>query len=73
MSYLTRCNHCSLKDIRHRAKQDGMKVTLFKGVDFGLGGGVRCFVHPPDVKPVNEDESPYSVAWFMALPDRCEC
>jgi len=69
MSDLTPTNKESLQGIRARAKASGMKVTLQPGENFGLGCGVDCFVHPPDISKdelkLNRDK--YFKAWFMEL------
>lgn len=69
MSDLTPTNKQSLEWIKSDAKKTGMKVTLRPGENFGLGCGVDCFVHPPNVSKdelkLNRDK--YFKAWFMEL------
>lgn len=69
MSDLTPTNRETLQCIRSEAKESKMKVTLLPGKNFGLGCGVDCFVHPPNVSKselkLNHDK--YFKAWFMEL------
>ena len=69
MSDLTPTNKETLCGIRANAKRKNMKVTLLMGENFGLGCGVDCFVHPPDISEselkLNRDK--YFAAWFMKL------
>lgn len=62
------CNFCSLREIKKRARKEKQRVTTFP-----WKGGIECYVHPWEVEPVKEDESPYFTAWFMRLPDHCVC
>ncbi len=62
------CNFCTFRDIRKRAKKRKLAITTYP-----FDGGVQLLVHPPDVTPVRETESPYFAAWFMELPARCAC
>ena len=73
---MSTCNYCSLKSIRKRAKEEGMKVTLVNA-NWGMGGKT-VYVHPPEVNAREiEDGSPehekYFTAWFMEVPKTCEC
>lgn len=69
MSDLTPTNKETLQGIRSSAKGKNMKVTLLPGENFGLGRGVDCFVHPPDVSEdeLKIDREKYFAAWFMEL------
>jgi len=61
MSEITRCNYCSLREIKKRAKVKGEKVRIKNAKDFGLGKGKDVFVN--DKK----------VAWFAELTNHCVC
>lgn len=63
MSELTRCNYCTLEDIKRRAKKDGEVVTTRPA----KGGGVEVATHKP-----GEEPKEFGV-WFMVLPDHCCC
>ena len=52
MSELTRCNYCSLKDIRARAEKSSRTVTVL----LGSRGGTDVFVHPSNVVIDGVDE-----------------
>lgn len=63
MSELTRCNYCTLRDIKRNAKIHGEVVTVRPA----KGGGIEVATHKPD-----EDPDSFSV-WFMELTDHCVC
>lgn len=72
MSELTKCNYCSIKEIRERAKRKGWKVTTNKG----WNNGVNVYVHPKGIKfsELSDDEKyNHRVCWFQRLPDHCCC
>ncbi|NVM22877.1 MAG: hypothetical protein HWN68_13980 [Desulfobacterales bacterium] len=78
MSELTKCNYCSLQDIRRRAKERGEKVTVLHNSKWWYGKGCNVYVHPKDIDLPNIKEDSklhdrYSVAWFAELPDHCCC
>jgi hypothetical protein len=81
MSELTRCNYCSLREIKAQARKEKKKVTLLPGRTFGQhqGGGIRgidVYVHPAkiDVKKLRPDQrEKYWDRWFWELSDRCVC
>lgn len=78
MSSLTSCNRCSLNAIRHKAKEDGLKVTKLEDSEWGMGG-VNIYVHPHDIsiKDLSGGEDgereQFRVAWFMEISKGCCC
>jgi len=75
MSELTSCNYCTLKGIRERAKENGLKVTLLIDNWFdGHPSGTSVYVHPKDVKIVDKKaRKKYFKAWLMEIPNKCCC
>lgn len=74
MSELTPCNHCSLENIRYRAKKKGWNVTI----KLDRYGWTDVYVHPPSVTDFpdhgHDDEwSQYQVASMMKITDHCVC
>ena len=81
MSDLTRCNYCTLQNIKRRAKEEGNKVILKPG----WRGGTDVYVVPKGVAIPKEVKSgtdkeegdefhkKYCVAWFMELTSHCAC
>lgn len=65
MSELTRCNYCTLKDIKRKAKKEGKKVIVKRGKhnfeDSFMGPGIDVFI---------DDKK---TAWFMELTNHCVC
>lgn len=59
MSELTTCNHCTLKEIRRRAKKAGRKVKLGKDE------------HGWITVTVGDDAEP--CAYFLELTSECVC
>ncbi len=78
MSELTQCNFCRVRDIKRRAKKDGMKVTLMQDCNWGLEG-TNIYVHPPEVnvrKMEGGEDGPrskYRVGWAMSIGSSCSC
>lgn len=70
---MSRCNFCTLRLMRRRAKQDGEVVTLVRRVAanvWGGGGWIDAFVHCPDVRII---EHKHFAASFLELPEKCVC
>jgi hypothetical protein len=85
MGGLTRCNYCTLKEIKRNAEKAGSTVHLRPS---GFMGGTDVFVVPEGEKlPEKEDMvqpcdeypngndyySKYQRAWLMDIPDHCAC
>lgn len=58
MSELTRCNYCSLRDMKERAKKRGVTVIVSR-----VDGWTTA--------RYSDEEEP--AAYFLALSERCEC
>lgn len=72
MSELTRCNYCSLKELR-RNKPKGSRIHLRVS---SFMGGVDVFVVPQGEKLDKrspDDGGGHWRRWFMELGDRCGC
>lgn len=75
---MNRCNYCTLKFIRNRAKDAELKVTILRDAEWGMGG-VNVYVHPEgvDIKALPDGEdgkrAKYRKAWFMELSTSCAC
>lgn len=73
MSELTPCNHCSLENIRYRAKKKGFIVTL----KLDNHGWTSVYVHPPNAKLSESSDHgnwpEYQAASMMAITDHCVC
>jgi len=63
MSELTRCNHCSLEDIKRRAKLRKAQVTLKATNDKDLPGWIAVWCSDRKVP----------VSYFLELPTECAC
>lgn len=62
MSELTRCNWCSLREMRAKAKRRGARVIVENGTgDF------------TDWKVVSYSDRELPSAYFMELSDHCVC
>jgi hypothetical protein len=78
MSELTRCNYCSLEQIKRDAKAEGKSVTVLSDAKWGMGG-LNVYVHPKtvDVRALKGGEDgerkKYHVSWFMKLSSSCAC
>ena len=80
MSELTQCNFCSLKEIKRRAKKEGLRVTKLRNNKYG---GIDIFVIPKDIaitpildslkQPASLEHKKYFQAWFMKLTSHCVC
>jgi len=70
MSELTRCDHCSLEQIKYRARMEGRIITLRPG-----GIGTNVFAHFPAtiIPPDATTEHPNFVASMMSIGKRCGC
>ncbi len=68
---MSQCNYCCLRAIKQRAKARGMQVTV-KSDDFDMGG-LSAYAHPPDQEPDTSENSTDRLAWFMELPEQCQC
>lgn len=73
------CNKCLFNIIKERALKNGKAVLKMKSKFLG---GTDVFVHPSNIDitklpGLNEADHPnrnkYFVAWFMKIPERCEC
>ena len=76
MSELTRCNYCSLQNIKRRAKEQGARVYV-RPSKF-MGGGYDIFVVSAGDKldaSVDKDGNCgwQWVSWMMEIPDHCVC
>jgi len=71
MSELTRCNYCTLADIKRRAKEGNKRVIQ----KWSKPGGVDVYVLPKDRKKYQHEEPPEAskVAWLAALTSHCVC
>ena len=78
MGELTRCNFCSLKDIRKRAKEKGGKISILNDARWGMGGK-NVYRHPEGINirnlPGGEDgeRAKYRIAWMGEIPNSCQC
>lgn len=77
---MTKCNFCSIKSIRARAKANGEKVTTRRDPAGTFLGGTTVLVHPKSVtarearKAVDKSgEAKYFAAWLGELPSACVC
>jgi len=86
MSELTKCNFCSLREIRAQAKHDKKQVSIMRGRRFAMGGrlmparmrGYDVYVHPLWLDLRTEEwtyskRQRYWVCWFWELSDHCVC
>jgi hypothetical protein len=77
MSEQTRCNWCSLQEVKRRAKHDNMKVTLMTGTKYKtLPNGIDVYVHPRSINVRTLSRTMrkrYWSRWFMELSDHCVC
>ena len=73
MSELTPCNHCTLCDIKRRAREDGKLVVLKAHPEEGSPSGQDVFVSPGETKYSERFRKEYWTAWFMELTDHCVC
>ena len=82
MSELTKCNFCTLKDIKRRAKENGMRVTVLADAAWmpdGMPKGVNVYVHPKDIKIVeleggeDGERKNYRKSWMMGISKECCC
>ena len=64
MSSLTRCNHCSLEDMKRRAKARGVEVIVGRE---RLGNQKEAWY---TARYSDQDEP---CAWFMQLTVGCAC
>jgi hypothetical protein len=62
MSERTRCNFCTLQDIKRREEKDGAQVII---------RGNQGMLQPVVVYPDNSEKK--IGAWFMELTDYCCC
>ena len=78
MSELTRCNFCSLEQIKREAKKKGQRVTVLPDARWGMGG-VNVYVHPKHVNVrvmeggEDGERRSYHVSWMMQLTAHCCC
>lgn len=70
MSELTRCNHCTLRDIEAHAKQTGRLVTLLPNTGPPSMKGTTVLVHGADEAP---DEKLHWAAWLWVITEACAC
>ena len=72
MSELTRCNYCTLQDMKLVAKQTGRVVTVRPSkrdqLDLLYPDSKDIFIHPPDKQPEG-----WWAAWLAEIPDHCVC
>jgi hypothetical protein len=82
MSELTRCNFCSLADIKRRAKQDGMRIVSLAAVrkDKYFLGGTDVFRFPASLMTKNqfmrlthEEQQRWWICWQWEISDHCVC
>jgi len=65
---MSECNFCSLKMIKARCPT-GHRVRVVPAKDSGLGGfNVYRYCAGETI-----DHKKHFVAWFMALPGKCDC
>jgi hypothetical protein len=72
---MSRCNYCSLKEYKRRAKTENKKLIM-KPSHFGSFGGTDIFLVPKDIKVDLQDKKVrdnYFVSWCMEIPDKCMC
>jgi len=72
MSELTRCNYCTLSDMKREAAKNGKVVTLVPNPD---NGGSNAYIHDPDVNimdPEIRKEYTWGI-WFMEVGESCSC
>ena len=74
---MSSCNYCNWKMMKKRAKEQGRNLVLSSNGNFGLGG-ISVYEIPQgkdkDIILGNEKlREKHFKAWFMELPDRCEC
>ena len=67
MSELTRCNYCTLKIIKARAKKERKPVKV---VSAKYEGELEQFSSMGGLDVLVDGEK---VAWFMAVSDHCVC
>ena len=75
---MSHCNHCSLNQIRRRAKQVGAKVVLRRDAFGSFAQGQSVYVVPKGEKlDLSRDEqgdpSEQFAAWFAEISEGCAC
>ena len=63
------CNYCVLESIRRDAKKHNKKVVIATSEKMGELGGSEVYLMSNGAK----SKTKKWVAWFMRIPDRCEC
>ncbi len=67
MSELTKCNYCTVEEIKRRAKREG-KILKFKSDPFHTwGNGKKAYLEDPKTK-LREH-----LGWFAEITDHCVC
>lgn len=77
---MSRCNKCVVDCMRQNAESHGFALTVLAAERDRWPGAVNVFVHPPGTPAGalttpddNNEGGNHWAAWFMALPERCEC
>jgi hypothetical protein len=66
---MSECNYCTMKRLRLQAAISDRKVTVIP-----WHGGSEVYVHPKsEVVRSREEGKMYWAAWFMQLPEECNC
>lgn len=75
---MTTCNKCNLESIRARALKNNQGILEMKS----KYGGLDVFVYPKGIQITevpglniigHPNRNKYFVAWFMKVPEKCEC
>jgi hypothetical protein len=64
---MSRCNFCSLEDLKKRAK---LEPDIELQIEPTFGGGVNVYKIP---KGEDLKRKQHFVAWFMEVGSSCEC
>jgi hypothetical protein len=72
---MTRCNFCTLREIRENAARNSLQVLLDPAPEFFAPAGVNVFVVPADldILAARASHDTYWTSWFMELPEQCAC
>lgn len=76
---MAQCNHCTLKYLKEKYENQGLKVTVIDSEpvpDIGPNNPKEVFVSPPgiDIPSLSHNgREEYFVVWFLGLSDHCEC
>ena len=66
---MSQCNYCTLQELKKRYKGTDTKLLRRDDKGFALGGE-NVYAVP---KGERLDTEKHFVAWFMEMPNKCQC